>query len=104
MEELSINNRICLYTEEVSSTVTARRNAKKEAKETLNTRLDKRSQLIRDSIQDLEKKHRHNLHQWTMLQLHDLVQDTEDLRDQLAKIKKLKRRATETPEYDKQAV
>ena len=77
---------------------------KKEAKETLNTRLDKRSQLIRDCIQDLEKKHRHNLHQWTMLQLDDLVQDTEDLRDQLAKIEKLKRRATETPEYDKQAV
>lgn len=92
MEELGINSRICQYTQEVSSTVPARRNAKQEAEETVNTRLDKRSQLIRDRIQDLEKKHKHNLHRWTTLQLDDLAQDTEDLRDQLARIEQLKKR------------
>ena len=92
MKELGINPRICQYTQEVSSTVTARRNAKKEAEETVNTRLDKRSQLIRDCIQDLEKKHKNNLHRWTTLQLDDLVQDTEDLRDQPASIEQLKKR------------
>ena len=92
MEELGINSRICQYTQEVSSTVTARRNAKQEAEETVNTSLDKRSQLIRYRIQDLENKHKHNLHLWTTSQLDDLAQDTEDLRDQLARIEQLKKR------------
>ena len=92
MKELGINSQICQYTQEVSSTLTARRNAKKEAEETVNTRLDKRSQLITDRIQDLEKKHKNNLHRWTTLQLDDLVQDTEDLHDQLASIEQLKKR------------
>jgi hypothetical protein len=67
-------------------------NAEKEAEETVNTRLDKRSQLLKDRIQDLEKKHKHNLHRWTMLQLDDLAQDTDDLHDQLARIEQLKRK------------
>jgi transketolase len=79
MEDLGINSRICQYTQEVSSTVTARKNAKQEAEETVNTRLDKRSQLIKERIQDLEEKHNHNLHRWTTMQLDDLAQDTDDL-------------------------
>jgi hypothetical protein len=62
MEDLGINSRICQYAQEVSSTVTARKNAEKDAEETVNTRLDKRLQLLKDRIQDLEKKHKHNLH------------------------------------------
>jgi hypothetical protein len=92
MEDLGINSRICQYTQEVSSTVTARKNAKQEAEETVNTRLDKRSQLIKERIQDLEEKHNHNLHRWTTMQLDDLAQDTDDLREQLERIEQLKRK------------
>lgn len=63
-----------------------------EAEETVHNRLEKRSRLIKARIEDLEKKHKHNLHRWPTMQLDDLVQDTDDLRDQLERTEQLKRK------------
>lgn len=66
-----------------------RKDTKANAENEVLEKLTTKSENIETHISELERKHAHNSHRWTSLQLDEITQEADDLREKLDGVKKL---------------